>query len=109
MGGVREKENHYERATTKGQNRFRNFHTFSSEFSHIFRMFPPGLSPSKQRALAQGEQKRRKDNTKNRTNRCCTLVVARLSSSYDRPLYLFFLFLSVEALGPFIVGVPGCP
>ena len=38
-------------------------------------MFPPGLSPSRQRVLAQGEQKRRKDNKKNRTNRCCTLVV----------------------------------
>ena len=46
-------------------------------FSHFFRIFPPGLSPSKQKVLAQGEQKRRKDNKKNRTNRCCTLVVAR--------------------------------
>ena len=52
-------------------------------FSHIFIVFPPGLSPSKLRVLAQGEQKRRKDSRKNRTNRCCTLVVARLSSSYD--------------------------
>ena len=41
--------------------------------------------PSKQRVLAQGEQKRRKDNKKNRTNRFCTLVVARLSSSYFCP------------------------
>ena len=50
-------------------------------FSHFFRIFPQGLSPSKQRVLAEWEQKRRKDNKKNRTNRCCTLVVARLSSS----------------------------
>ena len=49
-------------------------------FAHFFRIFSPGLSPSKQRALAQGEQKRGKDNKNNRTNRCCTLVVARLSS-----------------------------
>ena len=58
-----------------------------SEFSHfftftLFRHFPPGLSPSKQRVLAQGEQKRRKDNKTNSTNGCCMLVVARLSSSY---------------------------
>ena len=36
------------KATTKGQNRFR--------FSHFFALFhtiPPGLSPSKQRVLAQ--------------------------------------------------------
>ena len=45
-------------------------------------MFPPGLSPSKQRVLAQWEQKRRKDNKKNWTNQFCTLVVARLASSF---------------------------
>ena len=67
-------------ATTKGQNRFIIFHTFS----HFFIIFPPGLSPSKQRVLAQGEQKRKKNNKKNWTNRFCTLVVARLSSSYIR-------------------------
>ena len=49
---------------------------------HFFIIFPPGLSTSKQRALAQGEQKRRKDNKRKRANRFCTLVVARLSSSY---------------------------
>ena len=58
---------------------FTHFHNFS----HFFIVFPQGLSLAKQRALAQGEQKRRKDNKKNRTNRCCTLVVARLSSSYN--------------------------
>ena len=58
------------------------FHIFQN-FSHFFRIFPPGLSPSKQSVLARGEQNRRKDNKKNRTNRCCTLVVARLSSSYQ--------------------------
>ena len=59
-----------------------------SEFSHFFVLFhalftpfPPGFSPSKQRALAQGEQKRRKDKKKNGTNRCSTLVVACLPSS----------------------------
>ena len=57
------------------------FFTLFRTFSHFFRIFPPGLSPSKQRVLAQSEQKRRKDNKKNWTNRCCTLVVARLSSS----------------------------
>ena len=60
---------------------FALFHTFSD----FFRTFPPGLSTSKQRVLAQLEQKRRKDNKKDRTNRCCTLVVARLSSSYKSP------------------------
>ena len=55
--------------------------TLFHQISHLFIIFPPWLSPSKQRVLAQGEQKRRKDNKKNRTNRCCTLVVARLSSS----------------------------
>ena len=56
--------------------------TLLHNFSHFFIIFPPGLSPSKQRVLAQGEQKRRKDNKKRRANRFCTLVVARLSSSY---------------------------
>ena len=60
-----------------------NFFTLFRTFSHFFRNFPPGLSPSKQRVLAQGEQKRRKDNKKNGTNRYCMLVVARLSSSYQ--------------------------
>ena len=49
------------RATTKGQNRFRISHFFHN-FSHFFIIFPPRLSPSKQRVWAQGEQKRRKDN-----------------------------------------------
>ena len=57
------------------------FFTLFHNFSHFFIIFPPGLSPSKQRVLAQGEQKIRKDNKKNWTNRFCTLVVARLSSS----------------------------
>ena len=71
------------RATTKGQNRFILFTLFHT-FWHFFRIFPRGLSPSKQRALAQGQQKRRTDNKKNWTNRFCTLVVARLSSSKIR-------------------------
>ena len=58
------------------------FVTLFSPFFTLFIIFPPGLSPSKERVLAQGEQKRRKDNKMNRTNRCCTLAVARLSSSY---------------------------
>ena len=58
------------------------FFTLFHNFWHFFIIFPPGLSPSKQRVLAQGERKRRKDNKKKRANRCCTLVVARLSSSY---------------------------
>ena len=58
------------------------FFTLFHNFSHFFIIFLPGLSPSKQRVLAQGEQKRRKDNKKKRANRFCTLVVARLSSSY---------------------------
>ena len=61
---------------------FTLFHTFFHTFSHFFRILAPGLSPSKQRVLGQGEHKRRKDNKKNGTNRCCKLVVARLSSSY---------------------------
>ena len=56
------------------------YFTLLSQFFTLFHHFPPGLSPSKQRVLAQGEQKRSKDNKKKRTNRCCTLVVACLSS-----------------------------
>ena len=56
------------------------FFTLFHNFWHFFIIFPR-LSPSKQRVLAQGEQKRRKDNKKKRANRFCTLVVARLSSS----------------------------
>ena len=58
-----------------------------SEMFTLFRTFFilfQTFSPSKQRVLAQWEQKRRKDNKKNRTHRCCTLVVARLSSSSKR-------------------------
>ena len=51
------------------------FFTLFQTFSHFFRIFPPGLSPSKYRVLAQGEQKRRKYNKKSRTNRCCTFVL----------------------------------
>ena len=40
------------------------FFTFSQFFALFQKMFSPGLSPSKQRALAQGEQKRRKDKIK---------------------------------------------
>ena len=36
------------RATTKGQNRFINFHIFRTFFTLFFTLFPPGLSPSKQ-------------------------------------------------------------
>ena len=60
------------------------FFALFGTFWHFFRIFPPGLSPSKQRVLAQGEQTRRKDNKRKRANRFCTLVVARLSSSYFR-------------------------
>ena len=65
------------------------FFTLFHNFSHFFIIFPPGLSPSKQRALAQGEQKRRKDNKRKRANRFCTLVVARLSSSNFRGMQKF--------------------
>ena len=70
------------RATTKGQNRFIIFHTFS-EFFTLFHNFSSGTFPFKTKGLAQGEQKRRKDNKRNGTNRFCTFVVARLSSSYS--------------------------
>ena len=80
-------QNQFKSGKTEGQQLkgkiVSEFFTIFSTFSHFFIIFPPGLSPSKQRVLAQGEQKRRKDNKKNRTNRCCTLVVARLSSSSD--------------------------
>ena len=70
------------REKTKGQQLkgkiVSHFHTFCT----LFQNFSPRASPSKQRVLAQGEQKRRKQNKKNRTKRCCTLVVARLSSSF---------------------------
>ena len=74
---------------TKGQQLKRKivsyFFTLFRAFWHFLIIFPPGLSPSKQRVLAQGEHKRRKDNKKNWTNRFCTLVVARLSSSKECP------------------------
>ena len=60
-----------------------------SELVTLSHTFSPRTFPFKQRAWAQGEQKRRKDNKKNRTNRCCTLVVARLSSSYIDESVLF--------------------
>ena len=53
----------------------------ASEFFTLFHtFFPQDFSPSKQRALAQGEQKRRKDKKKKRANRilhvsCCTFVL----------------------------------
>ena len=67
------------RPKTKGQNRFRVFHTFPQFFT-LFIIFPPGLSPSKQRVLAQGEQKRRKDNKKEQDKSmlhvsCCAFVL----------------------------------
>ena len=68
------------RVTTKGQNRFRISHTFFHTFWHFLIIFPPGLSPSKPRVLAQWEQKRRKDNIKNGDESmlhvsCCTFVL----------------------------------
>ena len=65
----------------KGQQRKGKIISELSLFFTLFQNFSPRTFPFKQRVLAQGEQKRRKDNKKNRTNRCCTLVVARLSSS----------------------------
>ena len=46
---------------------FQNFHTFHN-FSHFL-------------GFLLKENKREKYNNKNRTNRCCMLVVARVSSS----------------------------
>ena len=72
---------------TKGQQLkgkiVQNFHVFFfHKFSHFFIVFHQDFPlQNKGFYLAQGERKRRKDNKKNRTNRCCTLVVARLSSS----------------------------
>ena len=57
-----------ERQQLKGKSVSEIFTRFH-KLSHCFITFPPGPSPSKQRVLAQGEQKRRKDNKKNRTNR----------------------------------------
>ena len=47
-----------QRATTKGQNRFRIFTLFT--IFTLFHNFSPRTFPFKQRVLAQGEQKRRK-------------------------------------------------
>ena len=78
VGGLSEK---VEGQQLKGKIVSELFFTLFSHFFTLFRIFPPRPSPSKQRVLAQREQKRRKDNKKNRTMRCCMLVVARLSSS----------------------------
>ena len=54
-------------------------------FPHFFTLFQnisPRTSPLKTKGFSSWEQKRRKDNKKNWTNRCCTLVVARLSLPY---------------------------
>ena len=69
----------------KGKIVFIIFGTFSHFFTLLHNFSPGTFFPSKQGVLAQGEQKRRKDNKKKRANRFCTLVVARLSSSYFHP------------------------
>ena len=71
------------RATTKGQNRFIIFTLFTL-FGTFSDFFPQDFPLKNKGFLAQGEQKRRKDNKKNWTNRCCTLVVARLSNTWKK-------------------------
>ena len=73
------------RATTKGQNRCTLFHTFrhfSTPFSRFFLqdffLELRGFTS----VLVQRDEKRIKDNKKKKTKPFCTLVVARLSSSY---------------------------
>ena len=61
------------RATTKGQNRFIILGTFW-HFLALFQNFSPRTFPFKTKGLAQGRQKRRKDNKKKRANRFCTLL-----------------------------------
>ena len=72
---------HYFQRKTKGQQLkgkiVSEFFTLSAIFHFFFHNFTTGLSPSKQKVLAQEKQRRKK----NRTSQCCTLVVARLSSS----------------------------
>ena len=59
--------------------------TLFHNFSHFFILFPPGLSPSKQRVLAPGEQKRRKIIKKQDKSMlhvsCCTFVLQKKSSA----------------------------
>ena len=57
---------------------FTLFHTFFT----LFQNFPPRTFPFKTKGFSSRRTKEKKrNNKKNRTNRCCTLVVARLSSS----------------------------
>ena len=61
-------------------------HFFAHFFSHLFHTFSPWDFPFKTKGFSSMRtQKRRKDKKNNRTNRCCTIVVARLSSSYVNP------------------------
>ena len=72
----------YLREKLRGNNQSaKSFHSFHT-ISHFFQKFSPRTLPFKTKVLAQSEQMRRKDKKNTWTNRCCTLVVARLSSSY---------------------------
>ena len=90
-----------QRATTKGQNRFIISHTFSEIFTP-FHNFSPRPFPFKTKGFSSRRTMRRKDNKKNGTNRCCTLVVARLSSSHSLSVCLClsvqFRLLGLEGL-----------
>ena len=81
---------HYRQGKTKGQQLkgkivsefFALFRTFSEIFPQDFPLQTKGFS-----SMRTKEKKRKK---MNRTNRCCTLVVARLSSSYYRQRKVIF-------------------
>ena len=80
--------------------------TLFHNFSHFFIIFPPGLSTIKQRVSAQWEQKRRKNKKNNGTNRCCTLVVACLSSSYQRAILKCFKIWALWVWGVLVLCTP---
>ena len=66
------------------------FKQFSHFFTH-FQNFSPRAFPFKTMGFSsRGEQKRRNKNKKNKTNRCCTLVVARLSASQFCVVFIVF-------------------
>ena len=84
-------------ATTKGQNRFRIFHTFS----HTFSEFSPRTFPFKTKGFSSMRTKEKKDKKKKRDKSmlhvgCCTFVL--LLSSADSPGARTLVFAAFEPL-----------
>ena len=62
----------------------------------LFQNFSPMTFPFKTKGFGSRRTKRRKDNKKIWTHRCCTLVVARLSSSSKSPKPRFWTLFGLQ-------------